>query len=394
MTILGIVIGIMSVIVVFSAGDGIKGLVTNQIASWGSDTVEVEIKVPSTAQNSAANGSNQAQGVTVTTLKIDDMEAIKKQPNIVDAYAFMMGQGVISYRNESDIEGLWGVSASYLNIDSSKVDYGRWFTEDEDKSLDRVVVIGSDAKQKFFGDGDAIGQSIRINKSNFKVIGVMKKRGAYMFMNMDENIYLPVRTLQKVIMNVDHVQFIMAKLKDKSLGDVTAGDLTLLMRSRHEITDPKKDDFAVTTMAEAMKMVDTVLGGVTLLLVAIAAISLIVGGVGIMNIMFVSVTERTNEIGLRKAVGANPRSIMIQFLWEALILTFIGGLIGIIQGILVSYLVSVIAKSQGLDWAFVVKPIGLILAVGVSILIGLVFGIYPARRAARLDPIEALRYEY
>jgi putative ABC transport system permease protein len=394
LTILGIVIGIMSVVVVFSAGEGIKSLVTNQIASWGSDALEVEVKVPNSAQNSSENGSNMAQGVTITTLKIDDMEAIKKQSNVVDAYAFVMGQGIVSYREESDIMGLWGVSASYLNVDSSKVQDGRFFTEEEDKGQDRVIVIGPDAKKKFFGDGDALGKSLRIDKSNFKVIGIMKPRGTYMFMNMDENIYLPVRTLQKVIMNVDHIQFIMAKLKDKSLGNLTAGDITLLMRDRHEITDPIKDDFAVTTMAEAMKMVDTVLGAVTLLLAAIAAISLIVGGVGIMNIMFVSVTERINEIGLRKAVGAKPRSIMTQFLWEAVILTFAGGIIGILVGISVSYLVAVIARSQGLEWSFIVQPSGLILAVGVSVTIGVVFGFYPAKRAAQLDPIEALRYEY
>jgi putative ABC transport system permease protein len=204
---------------------------------------------------------------------------------------------------------------------------------------------------------------------------------------------LPLETGQKLLTGVNHVSFITAKMEDKELGELTADEVTFLLRERHNITDPVKDDFVVHTMAEAKDMINTVLGGVTLLLAAIAAVSLLVGGVGIMNIMLISVTERTYEIGLRKAIGASRRDILIQFLLEALVLTGVGGIIGTILGALVSFLISVIAQAQGFDWPFVLKSSAWISAAGVSMAIGLIFGMYPALKASKLDPIEALRKE-
>jgi putative ABC transport system permease protein len=393
LTILGIVIGITSVIMVFLAGEGLKSFVMAELNSWGSDWVEVEIKVPSVSQHSTDNASGLTMGINITTLKDEDTEAIKKNSNIVDAYSAVMGQAVITTEMESDILQLWGTTASFLNIDSGKVAEGRFFTDEEDKGLTRVAVLGSEAKEKFFGDQETVGQLIKVGKYNFKVIGVMKKRGASTFMNLDEMVYLPLHSLQKLIMGIDHISFIFGKLKDKTQSEATVEEITSSMRSRHNITDPIKDDFAVTTMEQTMEMINTVLGGVSLLLIAIAAISLIVGGVGIMNIMFVSVKERTQEIGLRKAVGASPANILWQFLWEAIMLTFGGGVVGMFLGISLSFLIFIIAKSQGFNWVFVVKPLSLLISVGVSITIGLIFGLYPARKAAVLDPIEALRKE-
>ncbi|MBU1130535.1 ABC transporter permease [Patescibacteria group bacterium] len=393
LTILGIVIGITSVIMVFSAGEGVKSLLLGQIESWGSDMVEVEIKTPSASQTSIENATSMVMGVSITTLKEADAQAILEHPNISNVYSGNIGQAMVTYADQAKMLQLWGVSPSYIDMDASEVEEGRFFTEDENKSLARVAVIGSEIKKKFFGDQEAIGKNIKIDKNSYKVIGVMEERGDIMYMNMDEWIYMPIRTLQKLVMGVDHVMFIMGKIINMDLADATAQDLTLLMRDRHGITDPVKDDFAVITMEEAIEIYGSILGAVTLLLMAIVAVSLIVGGVGIMNIMFVSVTERTSEIGLRKAVGASEKKILSQFLWEAITLTFIGGIIGIIFGLLISLLTSIGAQSQGLDWPFIVKPTAIIISAGASIIIGLIFGIVPARRAAKMDPIMALRHE-
>ncbi|MBT6067465.1 hypothetical protein HOG50_01470, partial [bacterium] len=321
LTILGIVIGITSVILVFSAGEGLKGLLLSQMEAWGTDFVEVEIKAPATSKTSSENATNIMMGVNITTLVLDDAKAILDHPNVVDAYSGIMGQAIMTREDESDVIQIWGATSSFLNIDSSEIEFGRFYTEEEDKSLARVIVLGSEAKKKYFGNQEAIGKTVKIGRHNFKVIGVFKEKGTVMFMNLDEWIYMPIRPLQKLIMGIDNIMFVIGKLEDTDISEETAHELTLLMRDRHDISDPDKDDFAVTTMTEMMGIWDTILGGVTLLLMAIVAVSLIVGGVGIMNIMFVSVSERTNEIGLRKAVGASPGKILTQFLWEAIVLT-------------------------------------------------------------------------
>jgi len=393
LTILGIVIGITSVVIVFSAGEGIKGLVLAQVDSWGSDFLEVEIKVPSTAQASSENAGGQAMGISITTLTEADAEAIVQNPNVSAVYSAVLGQAIVINQNEKKAVTLWGVSSTFLNIDSGEVKSGRFFDEAEDKSLAKVIVLGTKLKTDLFGDNEAIGKYVKVGRQNFQVIGVMASKGAVLYMDMDSMAYIPLRTLQKHIMGIDHVSFIMAKMKDLAKADITVEEVTFLMRQRHDITDPNKDDFAVTTMADARDMLNSLLGGITLLLAAIAGVSLLVGGVGIMNIMYVSVSERINEIGLRKAVGATKKNIMSQFLIEAVILTFSGGIVGIMLGLAISYLVYLIAVSQGFDWVFVISPLSLILAVGVSAVIGLIFGLYPAKRAANMDPIKALGFE-
>ncbi len=289
---------------------------------------------------------------------------------------------------------LWGVSPSFIDIDTSEVEAGRFFTDEEDKSLAKVAVIGQSIKDDYFGEQNPLGKYLKIGKNNYKVIGVLEEKGMMMTMDMDDMVYLPLRTLQKLVMGIDHVMFVIGELIDQQIAQATADDLTLMMRDRHGITDPNKDDFAVTTMEEMMGIFDSIFDAVTLLLMAIVAVSLVVGGVGIMNIMFVSVTERTSEIGLRKAVGASSQSILAQFLWEAVVLTFSGGVIGIIVGVLFSLVTAIGAQSQGFDWPFIIKPMSLIIAVGVSVIIGLAFGLYPAQKAAKKDPIEALRFEH
>lgn len=392
LTVLGIVIGISAVITVMSAGQGLKSYVVSYIETFGTDTIEVEVKVPSTSQTSTENAAGMATGIEITTLKLSDQEAINKLSNVKNSYAGVMGQQLVSYGGENKQILLFGTSPSAVEIDKTKVAEGRFFTTEEDDGLANVAVIGPTIKEKIFGGGDFLDKWIKIGHQKFKVVGMLESRGATMGFDMDNMIYVPIQTLQKKIMGIDHVMFIMVQVYDTAIVDQTVQEITELVRERHDITDPDKDDFAAISMVEALKIMDSVFWAISLLLVAIAGVSLIVGGVGIMNIMYVSVMERTYEIGLRKAVGASNQSIMLQFLWEAIVVTLLGALLGVVFGISLSWLVSVVANSQGFPWRFVILPSSLFLACGVAIGIGLIFGVFPARTAAKMDPVTALRY--
>jgi putative ABC transport system permease protein len=407
LTVLGVVIGIMSVIVVYSAGAGINSLIVGQIESFGSsDMIQTEIKVPSTKSgggSEAQSAGNMAMGVQVTTLTIDDMEDINELPYIVESYAGIIGQERVGYGNESKRTMLLGVSASYINMDKSEIDYGRFYSEAEDKSLAPVVVIGYKVKERLFGESDPIGKFIKIGKNKYAVIGVLKERGAVMTFDFDDIVYVPVRTMQKKVMGISHVQYMMHRVSDTDRIDEASDEIRYLLRENHDLPQPSgkqsgifntgKDDFRVASMIESMAVMDTVTGAITLLLLAIVAISLVVGGVGIMNIMYVALTERTAEIGLRKAVGATYSNIMTQFLLESLIITLMGGIIGVILGVILSRLIAFGAVYAGFDWDFVIPFKAYVVALGFSTFFGLAFGLYPARKAARLNPIEALRNE-
>lgn len=406
LTVLGIVIGIASVIIVFSAGEGINGLVLNQIESFGTDIIETETKVPTMRKGIQAElqtASSIAQGVQITTLTLDDMTEINKLPNIKSSYAGILSQEQVSYGNELRKAFVFGASASYIEIDKSEIGEGRFFTEAEDKSLEQVVVLGYKMKNKLFGESDSLGKSIKIRKEKFRVIGIMKERGAVMTMDFDDYVYAPIRTLQKKLMGIDHVLYMVHQIENLNLAEQTADQIIWLLRTRHNIVAPEsdasgkistnKDDFRVMTMKEMLKILDTITNAITLLLLAIVAISLVVGGVGIVNVMYVVVTERTKEIGLRKAVGAQYKDIMLQFLVESILITIIGGIIGIIIGVAVSYFISLGAHYFGLDWRFFIPLKAYFIALGFSSFFGILFGIYPARLAARMDPIEALRHE-
>lgn len=411
LTILGVVIGIASVIIVFSAGEGISQLIIGEVESFGGpDMIETEIKVPSTKKGASAeqqSAVSMAQGVQITTLTIEDMEDVARLPNIKNSYAGIMDQEQVSYGNEMQRMMIMGVSASFVNIDKSKVEMGRFFEEGEDKSLEKVVVLGSRAKEKLFGDSEPIGQFVKIRKEKFRVVGIMEERGAVMGFDFDNMLYMPIRTLQKRVMGIDHILYIMHQVHDQSKLNETAEDIRGIIRNNHDIasvpidpakiknigedlTDTSKDDFRTVTMVESLSILSTVTGAITLLLLAIVAVSLVVGGVGIMNIMYVTVTERTTEIGLRKAVGAKYSDIMWQFLIEAILTTLLGGAFGIIVGIILSFLVSVGASSYGLEWEFTVPLKAYLVSIGFSTAFGLIFGLYPARKAAKLDPIKAL----
>ncbi|MEA2088526.1 MAG: ABC transporter permease [Patescibacteria group bacterium] len=400
LTTLGIMIGIAAIIIVMSAGEGIRGLILGQIESFGTDIIETEVKVPSIKKGESGmsadiqGGASMSMGVTITTLNLKDMEDINNLDNVEMSYAGILGQEQVSYRNELRKAFLLGVSSTYIDIDKTEIDYGRFYTTDEEKSLAQVVVLGSKIKEKLFGESDPIGKNIKIRKRNFKVIGVIKKRGAISIMNFDDYIHIPIRTAQKKVLGIDYVLYMIHKIKDLSISDETAEEIKYILRNNHNITNPDKDDFRVVTMEEMLEMVEIVTDAITLLLLAIVAVSLLVGGVGIMNTMLVTVSERTKEIGLRKAVGANNFNILKQFLIESIIITFIGATIGIALGIVISYLIALAANFYfNIDWRFIISWLSIVIALVFAVILGLGFGLYPAKKAAKLHPIEAMRKE-
>lgn len=396
LTVLGIAIGIASVIIVYSAGEGIRGLLVDQLQSFGTNIIQTEVKVPIGKKGSSGDTNSAmaiAAGVQVTTLKIKDLEDVKKLKNINGGYGAILSQEKVSYGNETRKASIFGVSADYARIDKAEIAAGNFFTEEDDNSLAPVVVLGSKMKDKLFGDSDVLDRYITLRKTKFKVVGVMKSKGAVMGMDFDDYVYVPVKTLQKKIMGLDYLMYMVHEFKDASIVADTAEEIKYILRTNHEITDPNKDDFRVSTMEDMMKTLDTVMNAVTWLLLAIVVISLIVGGVGILNVMYVIVSERTAEIGLRKAVGANYNAIMIQFLVEAVLITLVGAVLGIAAGILLSWLISVGATAAGFHWAFSIPLEAFVVSLIFAFACGIFFGVYPAKRAASMDPIEALRRE-
>jgi ABC-type antimicrobial peptide transport system permease subunit len=365
-----------------------------QFDSYGNDLIQVETKVPATSSTSVANGMGQAMGIQITTLKISDGEEIGKLPNIYGYAAGTMGQEIASYKNKNKRAMLFGNGANYPLIDTGiKVAEGTFYTENEDNSLAQVVIIGQDIKDTLFENEDAVGKDIKIKGMNFKVIGVLQKRGTVAFFNYDELIYIPVQTLQKKILGINYVRYISIKVKDVNKIDETAADVKDLLKRLHRTPKVEQEDFSVMTMQEAQQIMDNVFSTITILLLALTSISLIVGGVGIMNIMYVAVVERTFEIGLRKAVGAKSKDILRQFLFEAVIITCLGGIAGIILGFILNLAFSYIFSVLGFALKLSLTPNSVLLGVGFSAATGIIFGYYPAWKASKLSPIEALRKE-
>ncbi|MDD3662719.1 MAG: ABC transporter permease [Candidatus Pacebacteria bacterium] len=397
LTTLGIMIGIATVILVLSAGEGFKSYINSQIEIYGSNTVFIEVSVPaSTKQRSNSNGgqtanSTASNAVPITTLKNKDIEDIKQLQNVSNSYGAVLSQQITTYKNTSKNAFIFGADSSRFDIDGGELAIGRPYTEEEDRSLAQVAVLGSKISEDLFGEEDPLDKLIRVGSYNFKVIGVYESRGG--FSGEDDQVFIPLTTLQKKIMGIDYLLYAVVQLEDKNKADITSLDMADILRSNHYINDPARDDFKITTQEETMEIFDTILQAITFLLIAIATISLIVGGVGIMNIMYVIVTERIGEIGLKKALGATNKDILYEFLIEAVILTLIGGFFGILGGTLFSFLVSKIAQGFGLTWDFIVPIWGIIIAVSVSAIIGIIFGVFPAKNAAYLDPIQALNKE-
>lgn len=396
LTTLGIVIGIATVIVVLSAGAGFKSYINAQIEVFGSNTVTIETRVPATTRDRAQGGEggdSAGVAVPITTLKRKDVEDLSRLPNVRGVYGASIGQAVSSYKNISKNAFLFGADAERFVIDRGVIASGRLYSLQEDKALAQVAVLGSKIAEDFFGNENPLGKIIRIGSLNFEVIGVYTPRGSAGFSNDDEQIFIPASTLQKKILGTDYYFYLVASLDDNSKAQITKLSMEDILRQNHQIKDSAKDDFAINTQDENLSTFETILSATTFLLIAIATISLIVGGVGVMNIMYVIVTERISEVGLKKAIGARNKDVLYEFLYEAIMLTLLGGILGIVVGIAASYGIAQIANLFGLTWEFSVPISGILISVIVSTAIGVIFGVFPARNAEKLSPIEALRYE-
>ncbi len=390
LTILGIVIGITAIMMVMSLGEGAQNLILGQIQSMGSKVIEIR-------PGREPKGFSDILQMFSDSLKEKDLTALKRKENVPHAKSvepLVFGGATAVFENEAYNISIYGVGEGFTRIYNIEVDEGRSVDEDDVKNRSDVVVIGSKVKEELFGLSDAIGQKIKIKNRNFRVIGTLSKKGQVSIVNFDDVALIPWTTAQQYVFGIKHFQHILVEAESEDFVDETAEDIKITLRNSHNITDPEKDDFSIGTQASAMEQVGTIMNILTLFLAAVAAISLIVGGVGIMNIMLVSVTERTREIGLRKALGATEKNILFQFLLEAVALTAIGGIIGIILGTLFSFLTSLaLTKFANLNWPFNFPVQAALLGLAVSAFVGLVFGLYPARQASRKSPIEALRYE-
>lgn len=383
LTTLGIMIGIMSVTLILSASTALKQYVNDEMSYFGENWIEVEIKVPPDLS---------ALGAQITSLKTEDAEAIGRLDNVDKYYYGLLNQGVVSFMGEAKNYTIWAASEQMIDIDKGKLTEGRFFTKQENDTASKVTVLGSKVAEKFFPKENAVGKTIKIKNLSFQVIGVFEERGSiFGFFDYDEMVFIPAKTDQKILEGIDHISFIFASVKDSERMADTTDEIRYLLRQRHEVTDPDDEEFRVVSMEETMEILDAVFNGVNLLLLAIAAISLLVGGVGIMNIMYVSVAERTFEIGLRKTVGAKRRIILTQFLIESIILTFVGGIIGIIFSFLGALVGTYLLQKYNIDLTIIITTQGILIATIFSVAVGLIFGLYPARKAANLDPIEALR---
>jgi len=396
LSLLGIVIGVFSVTVIISLGVAVKAGVIGYINNFAGQNL---ISINPAAPGASRHNSMQALmlGAGPASLTYDDVEALQDPRNLPDAVAVngtVTGQEYIRFGNQEYRSMIAGVSAGYLEITPLiKVGEGRFFTTEEEKSLAPVVVIGSKVAKKLFGSADPVGQKVKIKDLPLKVVGVLQPLGSIVTMDMDSITIMPLRLAQKRITGNNKIMEMHVRAKDPELVDETVADIERLLRKRHNIEDPTKDDFMITTTQDITDRLNTITDVITYFLAFLAAISLLVGGIGIMNIMLVSVTERIREVGLRKALGAKPGDILMQFLTESVVLTTAGGLIGGALGFLITMVVVAIMRANHLDVPYVVSMTAFVGAAVVSAIVGIVFGIQPARKAAALDPITSLRFE-
>jgi putative ABC transport system permease protein len=393
LTILGIVIGVAGVIIIISLGAGAQSLVLGQVTKLGSDLLSVQ-----PGKSNEKGPPAQVFGVVVTTLNTNDLQALRdtsRVPHAVAASAMVRGSGTVTWGDKTVDTNFIGTDSFYPQIVSFDMQEGSFFDQEEDAGGANVVVLGYSVSQQLFEDNgvNPIGQVIKIKNVPLRVVGVVEERGSAFFQDQDDQIFVPLKIGQQQLLGINYLQAINIRIDSSENVEQSIEDVKIVMNQQHRIKNEEDQDFTVRNTADAIALLTTITSALRLFLTAMAAISLIVGGIGILNIMMVTVAERTREIGLRKAVGATKAAVRNQFLLEAGTLTSLGGLVGIIFGITVSYLVSLLMKALDFDWAFVISPMSIVLAVGVSILTGVIFGLYPAFKASRLNPIEALRYE-
>jgi putative ABC transport system permease protein len=382
LTMLGIIIGNASVITMIGVGEGTQILAADQFKNLGPNTLFILPGSPK-AQNIRSGG-------TPPTLVLSDARAIARQvPSVSGVAPILQSSLVVNYQNITTTSIIQGTTKEFPAVRNFAVDKGRFVNALDVKEDKQVAMVGTDIAQRLFGNNDPIGKQIRINNLSFEVVGLMEGKGSSFGSNQDDAIFVPITTMSKRVIGRTspfgvRLSLISVAAKDAESMDAAEFQITNLLRRRHKIVGD--DDFTVRNQKDALQIVGTITGALTLLLAAISGISLLVGGIGVMNIMLVSVTERTQEIGLRKAIGATQNDILTQFTIEAIILSTVGGIVGTLIGVGTILLISNLTPLKA-----AISPPAILLAVSVSGGIGLFFGVVPARQAARLDPIEALR---
>ncbi len=385
LTMLGIIIGVASVIAMMAIGQGSKKSIQANIAEMGSNMIMIrpgQDKGPGGAQQDASD---------MQTLKLKDYEALKEQAKYLSAISpSVNSSGQFINGNNNTPSTIYGISPDYMQIRQQKVKDGEMFTDEEVRSSAKVCVIGKTVADNLFTNGeDPVGKVIRFNKIPFRVVGVLESKGYNSFgMDQDDVVLAPYTTVMKRILSVTYLQGINASVVTEGMTDLAIEDITSILRENHKLKALDEDNFTIRSQQEMAEMMNSTSDTMTVLLLVVACISLVVGGIGIMNIMYVSVTERTKEIGLRMSVGARGIDILNQFLIESVLLSVTGGLIGVIVGVGAAVGINVFAH-----WPIQIQPWSVLLSFAVCSATGIFFGWYPAKKAASLDPIEAIRYE-
>lgn len=385
LTMLGIIIGVASVITMLAIGQGSKASIKTQIAEMGSNMIMIQ-----PGQDKGPGGARQ-DASDMQTLKLKDYETLREQAKYLSAISpSVNASGQFINGNNNTPSTLYGISPDYLTIRQLKIEDGEMFTENDVKTNAKVCVVGKTVVDNLFPNGESpVGRVIRFNTIPLRIVGVLESKGYNSFgMDQDDVVLAPYTCVMKRVLAVTYLQGINASAITEEMTDLAIDDITQILRNSHKIKNEEEDDFTIRSQQELSSMMSNTTNLMTTLLLCVACISLVVGGIGIMNIMYVSVTERTREIGLRMSVGARGIDILNQFLIESVLLSFSGGIVGVILGCLSSWAVNIFAK-----WPIEIQPWSVLVSFAVCTATGIFFGWYPAKKAANLDPIEAIRYE-